>query len=268
MTRLLHLSDPHFGTEQPEVVEALLAFAADQRPDLALLTGDITQRATRQQFQLAREFANRLPCPTLSVPGNHDLPLFNLLRRLRAPYAYYRDHFGNDLEPLYETRDLLIIGVNSTRPGRHKNGELRPHQVARVSQLLRRADSQQLRIVMQHHPVRAIEQADQANLLIDYDTVVPQWVDAGLDLLLAGHIHLPYVRPLQGTTNLRQAWTAQAGTAVSSRVRGDIPNSVNLIEHLIDGPFQHCTIERWDYVDTSHSFRLYSHSDLALDRNA
>ncbi|MEL0169303.1 MAG: metallophosphoesterase [Pseudomonadaceae bacterium] len=268
MTRLLHLSDPHFGTERPEVVEALLRFAADQRPDLALLTGDITQRATRQQFRQARDFADQLPCPTLSVPGNHDLPLFNLPRRLLAPYAHYLDYFSNELEPLYETRDLLIVGVNSTAPGRHKNGELKTEQVTRVSALLRQADSQQLRIVMQHHPVHAIEPSDRANLLIGHETVVPQWVDAGLDLLLAGHIHLPYVRPLAGATRSRQAWTAQAGTALSSRVRGDIPNSVNLIEHLIDGPFQRCTIERWDYAETSRSFRLYSQADLALDRNA
>lgn len=266
MTRLLHLSDPHFGTEQPEVMTALLAFAAEQRPDLAVLTGDITQRARADQFRRARAFVDQLPAPVLSVPGNHDLPLFNLFSRLFNPYGNYRSHISNDLEPLYQTSRLLIIGVNSTRPQRHKNGELGERQIERVSRLLHSARSQQLRIVIQHHPVAAIEASDQANLLKGHEQVVPRWIDAGMDLLLAGHIHLPYVRPLSGSGS-RQGWTAQAGTALSSRVRGEVPNSINLIEHSTDGPFHSCSVERWDYAETSRSFRLYSHTELALDRS-
>ena len=266
MIRLLHLSDPHFGTEQPEVMAALLAFAAERRPDLTLLTDDITQRARAEQFRRARAFADQLPAPVLSVPGNHDLPLFNLVGRLFNPYGHYRNHISNELEPVYESSRLLVIGVNSTRPQRHKNGELSERQIERVSRLLRSARSDQLRIVIQHHPVRAIEASDKANLLINHERIVPRWIDAGMDLLLAGHIHLPYVRPLNGHGQ-RQAWTAQAGTALSSRVRGNIPNSVNLIEHSTDGLFHHCAVERWDYAETSGDFRLYSHTDLTLDRN-
>lgn len=84
MSVLLQISDPHFGTEQPPVVEALAALARQQRPDLLVLSGDITQRARPAQFQAARSFMDRLGAPLLAVPGNHDIPLFSLWTRLRT----------------------------------------------------------------------------------------------------------------------------------------------------------------------------------------
>ena len=133
MIRLLHLSDPHFGTEQPEVMAALLAFAAERRPDLTLLTGDITQRARAEQFRRARAFADQLPAPVLSVPGNHDLPLFNVWHRFRAPYAGFRRVFGWQLEPVFETSELLVVGVNTTDPKRHVDGHFDTHSVEQVA---------------------------------------------------------------------------------------------------------------------------------------
>lgn len=256
MIRLLQLSDTHFGTERPEVMAAIRQLCQQHRPELVILSGDITQRARRVQFAAARDFIDQLQAPLLSVPGNHDLPLFNLLARMFSPYGNYRRYFGDELEPEYETDRLLVIGVNSTRPGRHKNGELTDRQIDRVARRLRQASPEQLRIVVQHHPVRAVEASDTANLMIGREQAVPAWVDAGMDLVLGGHIHLPYVLPLYGLQGEqgRQAWTVQAGTAVSERVRGDIANSVNLIryQHSQDQP--HCVVERWDYVHGSGRF--------------
>src|SRR5690606_31580206 len=144
MSRLLHLSDLHFGTEDPEVAAALLQLAREQQPDLCLLSGDITQRARRAQFAAARAFVQQLPAPVLAVPGNHDLPLFNLPLRLLNPYGNYRRAFGPSLEPQLERDDLLLIGVNSTRPARHKDGEVSAAQIERVAARLRQARPGQL----------------------------------------------------------------------------------------------------------------------------
>ena len=133
MSCVLHLSDPHFGTEQAPVMDALERFAHELRPDLLLLSGDITQRARRAQFAAARAFVDRLRAPVLlAVPGNHDIPLFNLAARVFAPYGNYVRAFGGELEPQFADRDLLVVGVNTTRPARHKNGVVSAAQIERV----------------------------------------------------------------------------------------------------------------------------------------
>ena len=267
---ILHISDPHFGTVVEAVREALLRFAQQQKPDIALLSGDITQRARRGQFAAARRFVGQLACPVLAVPGNHDIPLFNLLARWLHPYGNYRTALGEDLEPEFENDALLLVGVNTTRAARHKNGEISQRQIARVARRLRRARSGQLRVVMQHHPVRAVEESDVSNLLIGREQAVPVWVDAGMDILLAGHIHLPYVQPLQGATG-RSGWTAQAGTALSRRTRGAVPNSVNLIRYECTGAALpgsegrgRCLLERWDYAQTVGYFVRVEASEFEL----
>lgn len=109
MMRVLHISDTHFGTEREPVVHALHALADTLRPDLVVLGGDITQRARRGQFAAARRFIQALQRPVLAVPGNHDIPLFNLAARLFDPYGNYRRALGAVLEPVYEDDRLLAI---------------------------------------------------------------------------------------------------------------------------------------------------------------
>lgn len=266
MSRILHLSDPHFGTEQADVLQAVLQLAKSQAPDLVLLTGDITQRARRSQFAAARHFVDQLPTPLLTVPGNHDIPLFNLPARWLNPYGNYRRVFGKVLEPEFESDSLLVIGVNTTRAANHTHGAVSAAQIERVARRLGQARPGQLRLVMQHHPVCAAEESDLSNLLIGREQAIPAWVDAGLDLLIAGHIHLPYVRPLTGTGE-RIGWTAQAGTALSQRVRGLVPNSVNLIIHGVESGLHHCAVERWDYAASEQSFVRFNSTTLSLSRN-
>ena len=136
MSVLLQISDPHFGTEQAPVVEALAALVRQQQPGLIVLSGDITQRARPAQFKLARAFMQRLDTPLLAIPGNHDIPLFNLWARLRRPYAGHIAAFGDDLEPVHSTADLLVVCVNTTRFWRHKHGEVSGLQIERVARLL------------------------------------------------------------------------------------------------------------------------------------
>lgn len=253
-TSLLQISDPHFGTERPAVVEALLAFAHDARPELVVLSGDITQRARAGQFATARRFVEQLPAPVLAIPGNHDIPLWNLFARFGHPYDGHRRAFGDDLEPTWNSEALRVLCVNTTRPHRHKHGEVSMPQMERVAAQLAAARPKQLRVVVVHQPVAALVESDRGNLLRGHDIAVQRWADAGADIVMGGHVHLPYVLPLHGAK--RPLWAVQAGTAVSRRTRDGVPNSVNRLAW--NGIT--CAVERWDH--DGRAFALHSTTEL------
>jgi len=252
MSVLLQISDPHFGTEQPPVVEALAALARHQRPDLVVLSGDITQRARPAQFQAARAFMDRLGVPVLAIPGNHDIPLFDLWTRLHRPYARHLAAFGSELEPLHSSPDLMVVCVNTTRAWRHKDGEVSGLQIDRVARALTSARAEQLRVVVVHQPVAVTLEEDLPNRLRGHAAALQRWAAAGADLALGGHIHLPYVMALPGLA--RPMWAVQAGTAVSSRLREGAPNSVNLLRWGADSSPGCCRIEQWDFSAAELAF--------------
>jgi 3',5'-cyclic AMP phosphodiesterase CpdA len=252
MSVLLQISDPHFGTEQPPVVEALMALARQQRPDLLVLSGDITQRARPAQFRAARAFMDRLGAPMLAVPGNHDIPLFDLWTRLRHPYARHIAAFGSELEPVHCSPDLMVVCVNTTRAWRHKNGEVSGLQIDRVARILVGARAEQLRVVVVHQPVAVTCAEDVPNRLRGHAAALQRWSAAGADLVMGGHIHLPYMMVLPGLA--RPMWAVQAGTAVSSRVRKGVPNSVNLLRWGAGSSTGCCRIEQWDFSAADQAF--------------
>jgi 3',5'-cyclic AMP phosphodiesterase CpdA len=254
---LLQISDTHFGTEQPEVMEALERLAHSLSPQAVVLSGDITQRATRAQFAAARAFIDRLAPPALvAIPGNHDIPLFHLAARLFSPYERYTEAFGTDLEPVFESAEWLVVAVNTTRWYRHEDGEVSPAQVERVEARLAAALPSQLRVVVTHQPVMVTRQEDMHNRLHGRETAVARWCAAGADLILGGHIHLPFVRSLHDAYAgcPRTTWAVQAGTAVSSRVRAGHPNSVNVLRMENIGGTRICQVERWDHSAVHKAF--------------
>src|SRR5690349_6482078 len=114
MTVVLHISDPHFGTEQAPVADALIRLSHAQRPELLIVSGDSTQQAQRSEFDAARQFNDQLHDPAeMVIAGNHDIPLLHLPARIFTPYARYRRVFGNALEPVFENTELLVIGVKT-----------------------------------------------------------------------------------------------------------------------------------------------------------
>lgn len=249
MSILLQVSDTHFGTERAPVVGALLALAAAERPDVLVLSGDITQRARRAQFDAARALVEAIGARHLvAIPGNHDVPLYNLAARLLDPYGGYARAFGAELEPACETDDLLVLGVNTTRARRHKHGEVSRAQIERVAQRLREAPPHKLRVVVTHHPLHVPPGADEGNLLRGHAQAARAWAVAGADLVMGGHIHLPFLRPMRERLPelARPLWVAQAGTAVSHRVRpdGGAANSVNLLRVDLEADAGHVVYER------------------------
>lgn len=269
MSVLLHISDTHFGTEEMPVVHALRALVREQRPDAVILSGDITQRARRAQFAAARAFCDSLGVARLlTLPGNHDIPLYNVAARAFSPYGGYMAAFGRELEPELEWDDVLVVGVNTTRAHRHKDGEVSVRQINRVVERVRRARRDQLRVVVTHQPACVTRPEDEPNRLHGGEQAVQSWSRAGADLVLGGHIHLPFVSDLcaHAVNTPRQLYCVQAGTALSRRVRHGSPNSVNIIRWRAPAPAEQrfCRVERWDYDLAQGRFEQTHCHDLRL----
>ena len=115
MRTLVHLSDLHFGRIDPALVEPLRRAVVEVKPDLVAISGDFTQRARRSQFAAARAFIESLNAKTLVVPGNHDIPLYDVVERFAAPLARYRQYISDELEPEYRDEEMIVVGVNTAR---------------------------------------------------------------------------------------------------------------------------------------------------------
>jgi 3',5'-cyclic AMP phosphodiesterase CpdA len=268
LSLLIQISDTHFGTERPEVVDALRRLITTLGPELVILSGDVTQRARSAQFDAARRFVDSYPSPTLVVPGNHDVPLLNVFARALNPFGEFRRVFGRTLEPIHSSNDVLVLGVNTVRARRHKNGEVSDAQIARVAARLREASDAQLRIVVTHQPVHVIREKDIANRLINHDAAIRAWAAAGADLVLGGHIHLPYVRPLNTPERklASELWAVQAGTATSTRIREGISNAVHVIRHDAASDRAVCRVEQWDFDEGRTEFKPGPITTIPLDR--
>jgi len=269
MSVLLHISDTHFGTEEAPVVLALQALAHELKPDALVFSGDVTQRARPSQFAAARQFCDSLRIAKMLVlPGNHDIPLYNVFARVAMPWHNYRKAFGHELEPTMDLPDAIVIGVNTTRPERHTDGEVSPQQIEYVSRSLRDASPEKLRVVVTHQPACVMRAEDEKDRLHGGDEAIRAWSEAGADLVLGGHIHLPYVSNVCSLVKgaRREMYCVQAGTALSTRVRHNTPNSVNVIRWQAPAPgaARVCKVERWDYDLADARFELTHPYELKL----
>ncbi|TCP11254.1 3',5'-cyclic AMP phosphodiesterase CpdA [Crenobacter luteus] len=261
MTTLLHLSDTHFGVERPEVVDAFLRWASANPPiDVLVLSGDLTQRARRDEFERARALVACLaPRACVAVPGNHDLPLFKPVERLLAPYGEFERAFGAARAPCLIDDALAVFGVDSTVPLRHRNGRVGRAARAALLAALAAAPAGALKVVVAHHPVDCLLDSDHANLMHGAHELVREGVAAGARLFLGGHIHHPFIRPLAARHGepAGDAWVMQAGTAVSRRLRAGQGNSFNrlVLEPVVEGT-RRVALERWDYRDEGAGFVL------------
>jgi 3',5'-cyclic AMP phosphodiesterase CpdA len=259
MTVLLHLSDMHFGTERAEVVDALTRFAQRLGPALVVASGDITQRARPAQFAQARRFIDALGAPALVLPGNHDIPLFDVARRAFAPYSRFEAAFGRGREPRVVLPTVWVAGVRTTRAWRHKHGQVSADQAEAAAAWLQGAPAGVLRVVVTHQPLAWARDADRNDRLRGGREAARIWAAAGVHLVLGGHIHLPYFMPVDGLWRElpRRLWLAQAGTAVSCRVRPEAGNSVNLVRQIGLGRWR---LERWDHDAARDDFVFAPHT--------
>lgn len=228
MRTIVHLSDLHFGRIDPGIPDALARDVAAVAPDLVVVSGDLTQRARRHEFRAARAFLETLPKPQIVVPGNHDIPLYNVLWRLFRPLARYRAHISDITEPFYADAEMAIAGINTARSLTFKNGRVSEAQVATICGTLRAQPDGVVRIVVTHHPFETA--ARDEDIVGRAAMAMAAFARCRIDLILSGHLHVNRIASSAARYRIggRAALLLQAGTATSSR-RRDEPNSYNVI---------------------------------------
>src|SRR5690348_12907573 len=152
MRTIAHISDLHFGRTDPEVLAGLQHALHAAKPDLVVVSGDLTQRARSQQFEAAARFLKSLPQPQVVVPGNHDVPLYNVAARWLWPLANYRRHIGEIAQARYSDDEIVVLGLNTARSLTFKNGRVNRQQVAAACAWFAEAAASAIRIAVTHHP--------------------------------------------------------------------------------------------------------------------
>lgn len=230
MRTLVHLSDLHFGRVDPALVRPLIDAVRSLAPDLVVVSGDLTQRARTAQFVETRAFLEALPEPRIVVPGNHDVPLWNLFARFGRPLEKYRRHISDDLEPFYRDEEIAVLGLNSARSLTIKNGRINRAQLRTLHRRFGPLEPQVIKILATHHPFDLPVGYDEDDLVGRAELSMRALAECRIDLLLAGHLHVSHT----GHTFERyriaghSALAVSAGTALSDRRRGE-SNAFNLL---------------------------------------
>lgn len=218
MTRIVHISDLHFGRERPELLEPLRLAILQAQPDLVAVSGDLTQRARNRQFRAAVAFLDGLDRDWICVPGNHDMPLDVVWHRMLWPFRRYKRHVSGNLAPVWQAPGVCLQGFNTADPWQWQAGKVRRWQLWRACSAFREHTG--LNIVLAHHPFEEPEHSDKAAMK-RAGPALRALNDAGANLILSGHLHkwqaAPFVTPEIGQSMLQ----VHVGTGLSNRLRGE-----------------------------------------------
>jgi 3',5'-cyclic AMP phosphodiesterase CpdA len=247
VARLIHLSDLHFGAHDPRLVAAVERKADELTPDLVVISGDFTQRARTDQFRDACHFLEQLRDrghEVLGVPGNHDVPLYDVLRRFLSPLTRYRRYIDATLCPFIELPGVAVLGINTARSLTFKDGRISREQIEFIGDTFARTPSDNVRVLVTHHPLFAVPVGDTMERAVGRSELALDAIEeSGVDLLLAGHAHHASAHSAADlVTRAGGALVIQAGTATSTRVR-EQSQSFNVID-VEDGSIT-LTVECW-----------------------
>lgn len=247
MKLVAHISDLHFGAHDPVIAATLLDELngrSGARAELVVISGDLTQRARRLQFAQARGFLRALEMPYLVVPGNHDIPMFDLFTRFVRGRERYRRYISDDLTPFYADDAIAVAGVDTVKRFTIKSGAVRHEQIAAACEWFERHPFH-WKLLVAHHPLIVAPDAPAADkdLVGDAAMALPLLEAVQTDMILTGHLHIPYSQDFAGRNESHSMIAVHAGSGISVRLRGH-PNGYNRL--CFDGSHCRITLRVWD----------------------
>lgn len=236
----------HFGAIDLEIAQGLLQSLQSLQPDLVVVSGDLTQRARSHQFQHARRYLDVIPFPRIVVPGNHDIPLYNVYHRFQKPLKKYQRYITDDLAPFFEDEELAVLGMNTARSLTFKNGRVSVKQMHDIARKMCAVSDEKFKILVTHHPFLPPPDFPKEPIVGRARRTLKTIEHCRLDLLLSGHFHQSYAGGTHAVhTMLRHSvLVIQAGTATSTRLHHREKNAYNVIHlrpNIVD-----LTVQRWN----------------------
>ncbi len=251
MRTIVHLSDLHFGRVDQELLRPLQELVTRLAPDVVVVSGDLTQRAKTEEFKAARAWLDTLPGPQIVVPGNHDIPLYNVASRFLTPLRKYTRYVTLDLAPEYIDDEIAVLGINTARSLTFKDGRVNKEQLAQMRQRMASVGAGHTRIIVTHHPFDLPDTFDKDDLVDRAPLAMQAFSECGVDVLLAGHLHASHAGNSAQRYKIEgyAALVVQAGTATSTRGRGE-SNSFNVLRVNPDD----VQVERYSWIEGTASF--------------
>jgi 3',5'-cyclic AMP phosphodiesterase CpdA len=260
---ILQISDLHFGVPFiEEIAEAALQSAQRLAPDILVVSGDLTQRARQEQFEAARDYLARFPdIPRLVIPGNHDIPLYHITRRLFDPHRLYREIISQDLNPVLQLDKAVLVGIDSTAPrSAISNGRIHNWQLDHAAEVFAGLPPETARIIVAHHHFAPAPDYLRDTTMQKAKRAMARFEEIGVDLILGGHLHRAYIGNsldfYPGKDRTKGIIIVQSGTTTSRRGRGREreKNSFNLIQFNQN----RIRVKHFLFFDEKHGFIEHS----------
>lgn len=267
MRRVVHISDLHFGNNDESLLAPLQEAISEISPHALVVSGDLVEHATQDEFRRAKAFLASLPTPQIVVPGNHDLPFYNLIERALLGLGRYRRFISSDTSPIYRDEEIAIVGANTSRVWPIRGGSISSAQLSKLSAEFSSFPESLTRVLVTHHPFD-LPPSQQSRLIVGHARRAIACLAPVIDVLLAGHIHLSST----GSTAVRYQTQGhalafvQAGTAVSRRDKGE-KNSFNSLRLGVGRSAEKAAVvERYSWVVERSRFERQNTIEYAVGK--